>query len=265
MSLDDIRTRLEESKRRFLAEVDRHDAVDRAVIATKFLDKFFEPEPRRSDLARAMARETIDLLRAFDSEVAGMVMGVAVLRMKLGVLESGWMVQALDEGQRQAGVPGGANAFAAARKDIEARAEQACDLAIRVETLASSVISLRTLTVRAFTDDNIKVSLVELVRRLRQAADDETKAALKDEAWAAIKDMLDQFGDLALDEAPLLRWRKVIERGAKIVGPKEVDTSPGGTDTMLELLGVLRKEGRALSALDQSYHDAMARLDSLGP
>ena len=150
--------------------------------------------------------------------------------------------------------------FGGAAADVKAG-----ELAIRIEALASSIVELRTLTMRAFRDENIKVSLTELVKRIRKEADDETRAALKDEAWSAIKEILDEFGDLALDEAPLLRWRKVIEKGAKILGPKEVDTSPGGTDTMLELLGVLRKESRALSALEQSYHDALARLDVLAP
>lgn len=265
MSLDELQAKLNESQNRFLRAVQEHNKEDAEIIAKQFLDKFLDPEPKRSDLARAFANETIDLMRSFSGETAGMVSSVVILRLKLNSLASGWQVEAIKHGLQNIGVPGGAAAFAAKRKGIEARAVEAGELAIRIEALASSIVELRTLTMRAFRDENIKVSLTELVKRIRKEADDETRAALKDEAWSAIKEILDEFGDLALDEAPLLRWRKVIEKGAKILGPKEVDTSPGGTDTMLELLGVLRKESRALSALDQSYQDSLARLDVLAP
>jgi hypothetical protein len=263
MTLDAIQCQVAESRHAFLKALEEHHDEDGQVVVEKFLLEFLSPEQERSQLAREFANETIELIRGFGAEAANMAQSVLIAKLKMETVVNGATLDVLKAAMEKIGTPSASADFAAAAKRAMDKAIEAGVHLDKVQAMAANIVQMRTLALKAFRDENIRLSLADLLKRLRAEADKDAKDKLADEAWAEAKELAEELGGLAIDEAPVLRWRKILEKVGKIVGPKKVDTSPGGTDAMLDLLGQLRKENKALAALDRSYENALRRFDEL--
>ena len=263
MTLDAIQDQVNESRRAFLKALKEHDDEDGQVIVERFLQEFLAPERDRSELARDFAKETVELIRAFGAEAANLAQAVVIAKLKMDIVLNAITTGILETGMQKIGTKSAPADFSAAEKDGTNKAIEAGVHLTKIQTMAANIVEMRTLTLKGFRNENIRLSLAELVKRMRNEVDKDAKEKLADEAWELAKELAEELGDLAIDEAPVLRWRKILEKAGKIVGPREVDASPGGTDAMLKLLGQLRKENQAVAALDQSYHNALRRFDEL--
>lgn len=263
MTLEEVRNQVVESRQALVKALERHDAQDGEVIVQKFLTEFLAPETERSATARQFAAETIDLIEAFGSEAAHMAQSAVILDMKMESVVLGIAARIAKAGMDLVGTPNAAKEFAKAGEELQRKACEAGLHAAEIQRLAAGIIDVRTLTLRAFREENLQVSITERVERLRKEVDEDAKEQLTDEAWEAAKKAAKEVGDLVIDEAPILRWIKIAKRAKRILGGKKIDTSPGGTDEMLRLLEQLRKENKAIGALESSYEEALARLDAL--
>lgn len=254
------------SRKRFLDALQESHTEDGELIIKDFLLPFLAAESNRSELARQFAREAIAAIRTFLSDRAQITQSLAIAHLSLGTVLNGLLSDAIRrifDGINRAGPAGGLAALQTAQAEACERALQAGTRIHEVQTLATGVLELRTVTLRAFRAEHLHLSVRDIVARMRQQGAEEAKDQLHDEAWEVAKEAAEELLAIVLDEEPVTRVRKVLERFTAIIAGKEPDTSPGGTDEMLKLLGQLRKENDVLRHLEETFVATFTALEVL--
>jgi hypothetical protein len=275
--------RVNESRKDFLRAVDAYDSDDGKQIIEKFLAEFLSPERERSEIAHAHAKEAIEQIKAFGNQRISMTenIGIALTMMQQAVLHLaiGVMSGPIETFSKPPQATGGSPMerlreqtarLGEAQRNLQATGKEAetkaCEIGGKValiQEMAASVLRMRTLTLKAFKKENLDLSLQDLIKRIRKELEEAGTDKAFEEACEFIIERMQEVLEIVIEQAPVIRVLNVLRKIGRVLGPKEIDTSPGGTDEMLKLLDQLRRESAALEALTKAQREATKELEDI--
>jgi hypothetical protein len=281
--LTEIDARIARSKKDFVEALDSYGEYDGQKIIDEFLTKFLTPEQKRSELAREFAREAIAQIRGFDRERTSITFDVGIGLGKMNSTVSaiaialmGETIENMGKSHQTDGQSALENVVADVKGFDEAQAtfvvsgktakQNAYKVGIhinRVQETAAGLLRMRILTLRAFKKENLGTSPAELIHQVRQGLYKETATVVLDKAWEGVQKSTEEIVKFIAEEDPSVRVLKLIVNIVKAFKGEPPDTSPGGTDLLLGLVGQMRKEAAVLQALRDTYAVAMADLDRI--
>lgn len=122
----------------------------------------------------------------------------------------------------------------------------------KVQIVATTVVQIRQATLKAFKEEHVEISIVQLAKRVRDEIDRGTKSAMFDGAWKVLaevsSELLEEFANLIV---PSSRIRKILTTLQKLFQLTSPKTAPGATDVMQGLLPLLTKQQLLLGHLDK--------------
>ena len=278
--LDEIQARVNASKDAFLDALNHLDFYDGDQIIERFLAKFDD----RADVTMELRQETEDLIRRFRSTTASLSEKVATLHMRLNGTILSMAVHIIGSVFEKMGKPTApkqkASPLEVVRDQLK-RLDEAVDAidesgkrakktafeigvhTQRVELMAADVIRARTLTMRAFKDENIGTSLKDLGEQLRTKQYARTGIIVLDGSFERIVEMSKELAMYLVEENPIISLVNLARKLATAAKGKKVDTTRGGTELMNILLSQLRIESKIIQSVMDTYEAALKELDSV--
>lgn len=253
--LEEIQDRINRSREQFIEELEVQAVHADRRLVDEFLYEQLGPSEKRSPIAQQEARETVCLIRDFDSHAASIASMVAIAGLELQQTLLSLQAEALENGMEQFGSPGGSAQFAKSTEEISMRAIEFGERIDFVQSLAAAVLLAHRSTISEFTAEALDVRWSDVVSRIRRELANSTKPALFDQSLEQLKK---QFRELATDiwEEYLDGLRKYWRTVRRLIGKKNRPKF-GQTDLMQRLLHELRQEKRAIAQLETSYCRAL--------
>jgi hypothetical protein len=286
--LDLLQKRVNEARKNFLdasEACERDDALGKE-IASNYLKRFLDDDPKRAEIAKEHAREANELLDRFGSNQASIANKVSLVAIKVQSAVTSLTLHFMRSASKGGKLPdaaalptdptlaaiaaarafteGSKVAIDTARDEVFANAEEMGKHLVNVMTLATVAILMRHATLLKFRREKLDVGWSDIGSRAAEQLKEQTKDELIQRSWDLTLEVLAEIaGEVISDLSPLHKVPKYVKILAKIVGVKKADTKPGGTDDMLMLLGELRKESTLISGINDAYEHAMDEIDRL--
>lgn len=287
--ITDIQNRVNESRRMFLETLhasDEQKQEDAKKAIEEFLIHFTASTPERSQITRENATEAIQLIVSFRNVQVSFAMNAALLSGKMESVLVGLQLKVLSIIPDVLGEPlstDGENpsplellnrhlkSATQAQEELAAEGQSARDMTVavgehvdRVQRVAATILLMRYATMSRFRREHLSVSWSELRKRLKRELAEASKAELFQKSWEVICEIGEELLDITLDETiPVKKIPRYWARFRKIVGRRDPDTTPGGTEIMNKLLEQLRREHMLFEKLEATCDEAMDALDQI--
>jgi hypothetical protein len=267
VDLEAVERSVNESRADFLSALEAYDSGPEgdAEVTQKFLSEFLAPQPKRSAIAVAEASEAKDLIRDFDRIQANFASSVQLLNLNmLGKIQQVQIdfiaatLQAVTEDVMSAG----ATAATEAERALGRAALIGAHVA-RVQRMATTLLLMRQGTLKAFRGEHLELSWKDLLDRTAQEIEEWATEKGRDIVWETVAQAFaNLFGAVAV-AFPAAAIPTVATALYRILKRKTPDSSPGGTDTMQQLLEILRREKSLFNDLNVAYNQAMDDISRL--
>jgi hypothetical protein len=272
--------RVNRSREEFLHALKEYDPNVAKQIIREFVSTFLdEKETRWADTTRDLANQIVEQNDRFGGMVGSSLsklehtslnFQLAVQHLTIEIMRIGMEVF----GPLPTGVPlveglskwressdKAHKAFIAAGEDAQNNACKIGEELVIVQRLATDLLLLRTVTLRAFKSRNLGVSFEDIIERLRGELKDYAKSEGRDEAVKIILEKMHEILGIVVEQAPVIRILKIAEKIGKILGPKEV--KPDSTNELNRLIDLMNKENALYHSLDTAYQHLMDELDKV--
>ncbi len=253
--IQNIQNRLKRSREQFIEELEAQDEEVSRRLIDEFLHEQLGPSEKRSPIAQQEARETVQLIKFFDSHTTSITTQIAIAINAYEQTLASLHTYALRKNMELYGTPGGAVNFKKATEKITQRVVQCGEHLDFVQRLASVVLLAYRSTILEFTGEALDVSWREVVSRIRRELATSTKSELFDQSFELLKK---ELGELAKDisEEYIDGFRKYWRMLCRLLGKKNIPKF-GRTDLMQRLLHELRQQERLIAQLESSYGNAL--------
>jgi hypothetical protein len=279
-NLDSADKLVTESAKHFLEALKGFEKYD----GERIVEAFLTPFANRSEVTRSIQLEAERAIKQFTSVCASLASDVNIAMMWLSGTVMGIQTFVISEGLHVFDAPPGdaelsvTERFFARHKHMNERHEEfkkkvewartsACKVARNVEKvnlMAADVIEIHSTTLRVFKKEKVGTSFQDLLKKIEEReyreAGTELLKAIGERLWEVTKEL----GAIVMEEEPISALLDKMKRlGKAIKGKSRLDTTPGGTEGLNELVSQLRREADLLKEIEKEYQAAMNEFDTV--
>ena len=145
-------------------------------------------------------------------------------------------------------------------------ARHACNRLISIQSLATEVLRLRRETLQSIHDDYLTVTFRDVLQKIGEHLANTPRDEIASKSWDAFAEAVARvLEEIADEELPTSRVRRVLEALQKGMGIRKAKTDPSGdgTNDMLNLLVLLQRSSEVLAEFDAEFRELMELIDSI--